>query len=177
METPTSQPVTNLVNRFNSWIQESIMVKLFSIGFLVLILLIPSAWIDDLIYERQQRAEDVIDEISEKWSDSQTLSGPILVIPYTYHEKITKANNETEVYEKTENAFFLPESLNVSGKIEPQVLHRGIFETVVYGTDLDMKAEFSYPDFKGLNIPEEMVQWKNAHLISTSCSGRQAAIP
>lgn len=165
METPTNAPVTNLINRFNTWIQESIMVKLFSIGFLVLILLIPSTWIDSLIYERQQRAEDVIDEISEKWSDSQTLSGPILVIPYTYHEKITKANNETEIFEKTENAFFLPETLNVSGTIDPQTLHRGIFEAVVYGTDLDIKAAFNYPDFKALSIPEDRVQWKNAQLI------------
>ncbi len=165
METPTNVPTTNLINRFNAWIQESIMVKLFSIGFLVLILLIPSAWINDLIQERQQRAEDVVDEISEKWSDSQTLSGPILVIPYTTHEKITKANNETEVIEKTENAFFLPEELKTSGKISPQVLKRGIFEAVVYGADLDIKAVFNRPDLKALDIPEEMVQWENARLI------------
>ena len=33
----------NLVERVNAWIKESVMIKLMSIGFLVLILLIPSA--------------------------------------------------------------------------------------------------------------------------------------
>lgn len=36
-----NQPL-NLFERFNQWITESIMVKLFSIGFLTLILLIPA---------------------------------------------------------------------------------------------------------------------------------------
>jgi inner membrane protein len=72
METVQQQSL-NLLERFNRWIQESIMVKLFSIGFLILILLIPSAWIEDLIYERQQRADQVIEEVADKWSGSQTV--------------------------------------------------------------------------------------------------------
>ena len=50
----------NILERFNKWIQESIMIKLFSIGFLILILLIPSSWIQEMIVERQQRAGQVI---------------------------------------------------------------------------------------------------------------------
>ncbi len=50
----------NLFERFNQWITESIMVKLFSIGFLILILLIPASWIESLIRERQGRAQEVI---------------------------------------------------------------------------------------------------------------------
>ena len=91
METhPHDQPL-NLLERFNRWIEESITVKLTSIGFLVLILLIPSSWIQDLMIERQSRADDVIREVSEKWSGSQTLSGPILVIPYKAQKKIKLA--------------------------------------------------------------------------------------
>jgi inner membrane protein len=79
----TNQPTTlNVFERLNLWIQESITIKLLSIGFLVLILLIPSAWIQELIQERQLRADGVIQEVSSKWSGSQTLAGPILVIPY-----------------------------------------------------------------------------------------------
>ena len=53
-------PAPNLLDRFNRWIQESIMVKLFSIGFLILVLLIPSVWIQDLISERKDRSVAVI---------------------------------------------------------------------------------------------------------------------
>ena len=63
----------NVFERLNRWIQESIMVKLFSIGFLILILLIPSVQIEDLIRERQHRSEQVIDEVVDKWSGSQTV--------------------------------------------------------------------------------------------------------
>jgi inner membrane protein len=36
-----TQHTPGVFERFNQWITESIMVKLFSIGFLILILLIP----------------------------------------------------------------------------------------------------------------------------------------
>ena len=51
--------------KLNNWIKESITIKLMSIGFLVIILLIPSAWISSIMEERQQRAGEVIDEVSE----------------------------------------------------------------------------------------------------------------
>ncbi len=155
----------NLFERFNRWIQESIMVKLFSIGFLIIILLIPTSSIESLIYERQQRADEVIDEISNKWSESQTISGPVLVIPYKKQEVIDKGDKGKEVREYIEKAFFLPEQLEVSGNVSPQILHRGIFDAVVYESALNINAAFWKPDFKTLSIPEEMVVWKDAYMV------------
>ncbi|NOS90579.1 MAG: cell envelope integrity protein CreD, partial [Cyclobacteriaceae bacterium] len=68
---------TNIFERINQWIKESVTIKLLSIGFLLLILMIPASWIESLIIERQTRAESVVGEISEKWSGEQTLSGPV----------------------------------------------------------------------------------------------------
>lgn len=82
-----TQPTPGIFERFNQWITESIMVKLFSIGFLILILLIPSSWIESLIRERQYRSDEVIREVSDKWSGPQILSGPVLRIPFTKKEK------------------------------------------------------------------------------------------
>src|SRR6478735_2247161 len=111
METqPTTQ---NIFERINQWIEESITVKLLSIGFLVLILLIPSAWIQDLMQERQLRADGVMQEVSSKWSGSQTLSGPILVIPYKVQEKIDRGKDGIEIIERTEKYFFLPDNLTI----------------------------------------------------------------
>src|SRR5688572_6539424 len=112
----------NLFERFNRWIQESIMVKLFSIGFLVLILLIPSSSIESLIYERQQRAAEVIHEVSDKWSGTQTIAGPILVIPYKKLDVIDHGKDGKEVREHIEKAFFLPEQLSISGTVDPEIL-------------------------------------------------------
>jgi inner membrane protein len=161
METVTS---LNLLERLNRWIQESIMVKLFSIGILMLILLIPSSWIHDLIYERQQRADDVINEVTSKWSGTQTISGPVLVIPYLKQEKIDKGKDGIEIREYVQKAFFLPEQLDIKGEVTPQILHRGIFDAVVYESALQTKSTFHQPDFKALNIPDDKVLWQDAHL-------------
>lgn len=164
METLNPVPL-NLLERFNRWIQESIMVKLFSIGFLILILLIPASWIDDIIYERQQRADSVIDEVADKWSGSQTVSGPVLVIPYKKQEIIDRGKEGKELHEFIEKAFFLPEQLNIKGTVTPQVRSRGIFDAVVYESSLKLDAAFNKPDFKSLKIAEDMVQWKDAYMV------------
>lgn len=158
------QPM-NILERFNRWIQESIMVKLFSIGFLIIILLIPSSWIQDMIVERQQRAEQVMSEVADKWSGSQTISGPVLVIPYRKQEVIDHGKEGKEIREHVEKAFFLPEQLDIKGTINPEILHRGIFDAVVYESALEIKSNFNQPDFKNLSIADDMVVWKDAYMI------------
>ena len=145
MET-TIQP-QNLLDRFNKWIQESIMIKLLSIGFLIIILLIPSSWIQDMIVERQQRAGQVIQEVADKWSGSQSISGPILVIPYRRQEIIDRGKDGKEIKEHIEKAFFLPEQLDIKGNVKPEILHRGIFDAVVYESGLQIKSTFTQTGF------------------------------
>jgi inner membrane protein len=164
METNEHASLT-ILEKFNAWIQDSIMIKLFSIGFLILILLIPSAWISELINERQLRADEVIDEVSGKWSGNQTICGPMLVIPYTKQEVIDKGKDQKEIREFTEKAFFLPEQLDITGKVNPQILHRGIFDAVVYESELNVNSVFSKPDFKSLAIASEAVLWKDAYFV------------
>lgn len=137
----TSENHLNLFERFNRWIQESITVKLLSIGFLVLILLIPSSWIQDLMQERQSRAESVMQEISAKWSGNQTLSGPILVIPYKVKKNIDHGKDGIEIQEYVEKFFLLPQTLDIKGEINPTRLHRGIFDAAVYSSTLNISAQ------------------------------------
>ena len=160
-----TNPSLNLFERLNLWIQESITVKLLSIGFLVLILLIPSAWIQNLMEERQGRATEVMNEVASKWSGNQALSGPILVIPYKALEKIDHGKDGIEYREYVEKYFFLPEALDIQGEVNPQVLHRGIFDVAVYASSIQVKANFIKPDFNSLNVSEDKVLWKDAYMI------------
>jgi len=164
MEPYSNQP--NMLERLNTWIKESITIKLLSIGFLVLMLLIPTVWIDGLIDERQSRAEEVMQEVSDKWSGSQTLSGPVLVVPYKVLEKVDLGNKRgIKIIERTQKYFFLPETLKITGDVNPQVLHRGIFDAVVYASTLNVNADFSKPDFKTLNINESDILWSDAYMV------------
>src|SRR5688572_9545464 len=115
--------------------------------------------------ERESRAEGVIREISSKWSGDQTLAGPILVIPYTVQEKIDRGKDGVEIIEHTEKYFFLPETLTIKGDVSPDVLHRGIFDAVVYTSELSIASDFKIPDFAKLNIAANNILWKDAHMI------------
>lgn len=158
----------NIFERISRWIQESIMVKLFSIGFLILVLLLPSHLIEEMIYEREERADKVIDEVSDKWSGPQTVYGPLLVIPYRVIETLTSSKDGKEVKETVEHvdkAFFLPEQLKIDGKVTPEILHRGIFDVSVYDSDMKINTTFAKPDFQRLEIADDAVLWDQAYLV------------
>jgi len=171
MDTLPAVESLNIFERINRWIQESIMVKLFSIGFLVLILLIPSNWIDDLIYEREQRAESVMQEVFDKWSGPQTVYGPLLVIPFRRQDTVDTGKEDsdgkpvTKIVERVDKAFFLPEQLTIDGSVKPETLHRGIFDVSVYDSEMKINTTFAKPDFKALAIADDMVLWDRAYLV------------
>lgn len=165
-----------LIERFNRWLSESIMVKLASIGFLILILLIPSAWVESIIREREYRADSVVEEVASKWSGQQTVNGPLLIIPYIYryeaeveHER--EVNGKTiiekkkEMKEQVQLAYFLPEKLNINGKVAPETRKRGIFEAVVYQSTIDLKAQFNTPDFSTQKIADADILWQDAQIV------------
>ena len=54
---------------------------------LMLILLIPTAMIEGIIQERQDRQNEAVGEVAGKWGLTQTVTGPVMVLPY---EQITR---------------------------------------------------------------------------------------
>ncbi len=152
-----------LIDRFNLWLKESITIKLLSIGLLVVILLIPTAWIMNIMEERQARAGEVVTEVAGKWSGAQTIAGPVLIIPYQKTERVG-VGKDAELRTIVENAYFLPASLTINGMITPQVLHRGIFDVAVYESKLSIAAGFAPPDFGVLGIDPQSVLWDQAKI-------------
>jgi inner membrane protein len=148
------------------WFAESVLVKLGLIGLLTLLLLIPSFWIQDLIKERQTRQTEVIKEISDKWSGSQLIEGPVLVLPYI--TVVSEKENTTGKVNRTAsltNIYILPEILNINADVEPEVLHRGIFDAVVYNTKIRVNGKFSALELIKSGINPAMVQWNKAKVV------------
>ncbi len=137
----------------------SISFKILLVGFLSLMLLIPTAWIRNIIVERQIRSEEVSKEISSIWGREQILAGPILSIPYKKSYR-----SEKEEYIKTEIAHFLPEKLKVDATLNPSVRYRGIFRVVVYNAHIKVSGNFSTLDFSQLGINPEDVEFENSVL-------------
>lgn len=146
---------------FRSWFGESVLIKLILIGVLTLLLLIPSSWIQTLIWERQERQDEVIKEISDKWSGSQLVEGPVMILPYkTLVSQNT--NGRISYKEILTNIYILPEVLNIVSKVDPEILHRGIFDAVVYNTKLSVKGKFSALELKKSGIDPGKILWDKA---------------
>jgi inner membrane protein len=136
----------------------SVGFKLALICILTLLLLIPANMILGLIREREQRRTETINEVTSVWGNAQTLSGPILTVPFQSTEK-TGQNEYTTV---TKYAHFLPDNLKVEGIVEPEVRYRGIYKVVTYHTKLNVSGNFAPVDFTGLNIPQSAIENQQA---------------
>lgn len=133
----------------------SVMMKMVIIGIIILTLLIPAGMIKNLIREREEFRRATEMEIQDKWGKDQTISGPIITIPYLRHirEKDILAKQKAYIY-------ILPEKLKITGNIEPEIRYRSIHKVVVYNTNLTITGHFEQGREILNNIPSEDIQWK-----------------
>ncbi|WP_028298563.1 cell envelope integrity protein CreD [Olivibacter sitiensis] len=148
-----------------NWFKESILAKLLMIGTLSLLLLIPSSWVKDLVIERQGRQEEVMEEIGQSWSGKQKLSGPLLVLPYKEWRPSKNEKGDTIIKEYVQQLFLLPEQLNIKAKTDPQILHRGIFDAVVYHAAIRLEGTFGELDIKKADISPDQIMWEKAQIV------------
>ncbi len=151
------EPVTH---RFKVWIKQSLSIKIFSIGFIALLLMIPISFVKDLIRERNYSQQGVIQEVSGKWGNTQEIIGPVLTIPY----KVENIDKDGNVYEYTKHSHFLPERLNISGEIHPENRKRGIYNVVLYQALLNCSGLFKKPIIDKFGINPDKVEWDKAFL-------------
>jgi len=71
-----------------------------------------------------------------------------------------KKNNQTKY--SIHYVHILPEELNISGVIDPEMRYRSIYQTVVYSAKLDIKGSFTIPSLKHLDIDPSNILWDEA---------------
>jgi inner membrane protein len=130
------------LEKMNSWIKDSVGLKLITITVLMLLLLIPASMIKSIISEREYLNQSVLDEVSQKWAEKQQINGPLLCIPLVYEYVVKDEKEDTKIISETKNLYLLPEKLSINGKIEPEKLKRGIYEVVVYRSTLDISGKY-----------------------------------
>jgi inner membrane protein len=152
------------LERLVTSIRSSQGLRLLFLGFLVLLLQIPISMINGLVSERQQRRQAAIDEVSSKWGNAQSITGPALVLPYSHHWTETAEDGATITRTEARNAVFLPEQLRIRGTMDSEIRHRGIFSVPVYKLGLVVEGEFTRPRLSELGIEARDVDWARAHL-------------
>lgn len=131
---------------------------------LILILLIPAVMVQDLIQERMLRQDEAIVEVSSKHAGVQSLSGPILTIPYWKSKQAKNADGSYKEIREQHYYHILPEALNIEGEITPEKRQRGIFEVVVYGSKLHVKGYFDNYAFENEGITAENIELDKAFI-------------
>lgn len=139
-------------------INQSITFKALVIGFLTIILLIPGIMIQDLIRERQDRSVETIEKINAKWSNAQTICGPVLTIPYTTTHM--DANNKTVLQEHTIS--ITPENLNIDTQLFPEERYYGIYKTILYKSEIDLSGNFDKINYQ--KTDNSTIHWEQAYL-------------
>jgi len=142
------------------WIRYSATFRIAVVVILALLLLIPIEMVKNLIYERESTKRIAVSEISQKWGERQTIAGPILSVPY----KKYVINEKGERVGTVQYAHFLPEELSIDGALVPQVRSRGIFDAVVYSSEINFSGVFAWPDIGELGIKNADVDWDSAFI-------------
>jgi inner membrane protein len=134
-------------------VKNSILLRIIISAAIIIILIIPLTMIQSLITERQDNRKEVVKEINESWADSQVVAGPILSI---VNNQWTDRKEGGKVLKKNKYVL-LPEMLNIESKVFPEKRYRGIYEVIIYKTEIKMTGLFDLNNIKKIKY-EDMLQ-------------------
>jgi inner membrane protein len=133
---------------------------MFVMAMVVLFLFILAATIRSLISERQHRRDEAINEVSQKWGNIQTITGPVLTLPF---RKPTKDEKGKTVF-YSDCLHIMPETLQAEVNLNPEIRYRGIYEAVLYQAVVKLKGSFILPKLEKYDLSPEHLLLKEAFL-------------
>jgi len=135
-----------------------ILYKGITTGALILAMMIPTVFIANLVREREQRQAEVAKEVSSRWAGSQTLSGPYIYLPF----KSIYLDKDNKPQEEIHHLLFLPDNLQLTGRIDHELRRRSIYKVLLYRASLKDNGHFI------LQLPKDIqpgaVQWDDAKI-------------
>jgi len=136
-------------------------VKVLLIGFLLLLMLIPLDYVSGLIKEREARQAEVAAEFQRSWGPSQSVLGPVLVVPYW-----------TTPDKPKRYLHLAPSQLKVSAHLAPELRKRGLFHSIVYTADVSLSGTFLLSREAAALDRSTVPLWQDAFIILTAADLR-----
>ncbi|KVQ28673.1 cell envelope integrity protein CreD [Burkholderia cepacia] len=132
---------------------------------LALLTLIPLQMVQSIVHERSAYRMDALQSIWSSYAGPQTVSGPVLVVPYT---EVTRVRDETpaggatktSLRSETKRLLVFPKTLNVDGTLTTSVRYRGIHKALVYELTSRLTGTLALPDLKKLPQADGHVSFK-----------------
>jgi len=146
-------------------------VKPAAIAAIALLLLIPVGMIQGLVAERQARSLEAVRGIAEGWGKRQTLSGPILVVPYKRNwvdvERVIVDGKERErrTPRTSDEEIHLPAEA-IDWTIDARVSEktRGIYRARLYAATAQAQGRIRLPGNFGLPATRDRIEWGTPRL-------------
>lgn len=154
-----------------SGLTRSASIKALVIGLLILILLIPVSMIKSIIYDRIGVHNDARASIMQSWGGIQTITGPVLVLPY----RIVRIDSFGNSIVRRAFAYVLPAKLEVDVEANPEIRYRGMHEVPIYSAHVALRGDFPTPDFAALAPAATDVEWDKAFVALSVSDARAIA--
>lgn len=152
------------VSQLKSLYERSNIIRTMTLVVIALLLQIPIAQIESTIQVRATTKNEAIADVTQKWGRSQTLIGPLLIIPYEH--KIYDAEHPKKPPTiLRRHITLLPDHLRVSGQLHTEIRSRGIFDVPVYQGNVVLEGDFPQPDLTAAQISPDQILWSDVKLI------------
>lgn len=138
-----------------------LFLKSIFIFIMALALWLPTYFILGIVKERAGRQKEAIADISSKWAGKQSVTGPILKVPYNDVEIDDKGNKISTI----KDAYFMPDKLDIRSTILTEKRHRGIYEVAVYKSEINLAGNFKPLTWQQLNIQPDNILWNQAIIV------------
>jgi inner membrane protein len=159
LSTSASQPEPATAPPRPPWAGLGVVVRVVLLALLGGLLLVPLMMIGDLVGERADRLHGVEADLAAQWGGEQVLGGPVLLLPYRLPATAGEAAGETRWLH------LLPERLEVSAEIVPELRRKSIYDVLLYGSRIRLSARFEAADLAARGVPAAAVLWDEASLV------------
>ncbi|GAB2871000.1 cell envelope integrity protein CreD [Pseudoduganella ginsengisoli] len=123
--------------------------KIGMIIVLMLLLGVPLMMIENTVASRMSYRQEAVASIASDSVGEQTVTGPVLVVPYTEEVDVRETTAEGKVKITTNTVqrhhLVFPDDLLVTGSIGTERRHRGIHEVLVYNGQHQFSGSFALP--------------------------------
>jgi inner membrane protein len=140
--------------------QDSILFKLAIITVIVLVLLIPSSWIQSLTSDREDYQAQQLSSVADKWAGKQLVQGPVLMLPYKRNSADKAAANDA-----SGTLYVLPQNLHINADIKNQHFQNGIYDAIVYNSKVSLGGSFDKLELASLGLTEDEISYDKARLV------------
>ena len=151
--------------------RRSLLLKTLITGVLAVGLVVPLSAIVGMVRARHAASRSVLEDVQRAGVGAQTLTGPLLVVPF--RRSVSSEVTDRETGKKTlvtthdeGRLYFLPDVLDADVRVGTETRYRGIYSALLYNATHEIRGSFGVPERFGVaESPDTRYEFEDATLI------------